>query len=57
MVWNQKIERFAETGYKAILDADANELWKMANIEYSEFARTEQVDREIHEFLTDQQNY
>ena len=49
------LERFAETGYKAILDADATPgtLEDGKHRVFIEFARTEQVDREIHEFLTD----
>ena len=49
------LERFAETGYKSILDADATP-GTMADGKHRvfiEFARTEAVDREIKKFLDD----
>tara|TARA_B100000941_G_C28400766_1_gene497940 strand:- start:86 stop:826 length:741 start_codon:yes stop_codon:yes gene_type:complete len=49
------LERFAETGYKSILDADATP-GTMADGKHRvfiEFARTEGVDREIKKFLDD----
>ena len=49
------LERFAETGYKTILDADATP-GTMADGKHKvfiEFERTEGVDKEIHKFLED----
>ena len=49
------LERFAETGYKSVLDADATP-GTMADGKHRvfiEFARTEGVDREIKKFLDD----
>ena len=49
------LERFAETGYKTILDADATP-GTMADGKHKvfiEFERKEGVDKEIHKFLED----
>jgi len=49
------LERFAETGYKEVLDADATPgtLEDGKHRVFVEFARTEKVDREIRKFLDD----
>ena len=49
------LERFAETGYKAVLDADATPgtLEDGKHTVFVEFARTEKVDTEIRKFLDD----
>lgn len=49
------LERFAETGYKAVLDADATPgtLEDGKHRVFVEFARTEKVDTEIRKFLDD----
>jgi len=49
------LERFAETGYKAVLDADATPgtLEDGKHRVFIEFARTEKVDSEIRKFLDD----
>ena len=49
------LERFAETGYKAVLDADATPgtLEDGKHRVFIEFARTEKVDTEIRKFLDD----
>jgi len=49
------LERFAETGYKEVLDADATPgtLEDGKHRVFIEFARTEKVDREIRKFLDD----
>ena len=49
------LERFAETGYKEVLDADATPgtLEDGKHRVFVEFARTEKVDNEIRKFLDD----
>ena len=49
------LERFAETGYKEVLDADATPgtLEDGKHRVFVEFARTEKVDRQIRKFLDD----
>jgi hypothetical protein len=49
------LERFAETGYKEVLDADATpgSLEDGKHRVFVEFARTEQVDQHIRKFLDD----
>jgi len=49
------LERFAETGYKEILDADATPgtLEDGKHRVFIEFARKEGVDKEVHKFLED----
>ena len=49
------LERFAETGYKEVLDADATPgtLEDGKHRVFVEFARTEKVDRDIRKFLDD----
>ena len=49
------LERFAETGYKEVLDADATPgtLEDGKHRVFIEFARTEQVDQHIRKFLDD----
>ena len=49
------LERFAETGYKEVLDADATPgtLEDGKHRVFVEFARVEKVDREIKKFLDD----
>jgi len=49
------LERFAETGYKEVLDADATpgSLEDGKHRVFVEFARTEQVDQHIRRFLDD----
>jgi hypothetical protein len=49
------LERFAETGYREVLDADATPgtLEDGKHRVFVEFARTEKVDREIRKFLDD----
>ena len=49
------LERFAETGYKEVLDADATPgtLEDGKHRVFVEFARTEGVDRHIYKFLED----
>ena len=48
------LEKFAETGYKEVLDADATPgtLEDGKHKVFVEFARTEQVDQHIAKFLT-----
>ena len=49
------LERFAETGYKGVMDADATP-GTMADGKHRvfiEFERKEGVDKEIHKFLED----
>jgi len=51
----KELERFAETGYKEVLDADATPgtLEDGKHRVFVEFARTEGVDRHIYKFLED----
>ena len=52
------LERFAETGYKEVLDADATPgtLADGKHRVFVEFARTEKVDQHIRKFLDDLKN-
>jgi hypothetical protein len=52
------LERFAETGYKEVLDADATPgtLADGKHRVFIEFARTEKVDQHIRKFLDDLKN-
>ena len=52
------LERFAETGYKEVLDADATPgtLEDGKHRVFIEFARTEKVDQHIRKFLDDLKN-
>ena len=52
---SKDLERFAETGYKEVLDADATPgtLEDGKHRVFVEFARTEGVDRHIYKFLED----
>ena len=52
---SKDLERFAETGYKEVLDADATPgtLEDGKHRVFVEFARTEKVDRDIRKFLDD----
>jgi len=52
------LERFAETGYKEVLDADATPgtLADGKHRVFVEFARVEQVDQHIRKFLDDLKN-
>src|SRR5210317_227542 len=52
---SKDLERFAETGYKEVLDADATPgtLEDGKHRVFVEFARVEKVDRDIRKFLDD----